>query len=116
MDPPVTTRCRHPLEVLHGVGDVGLFSIEARPLRSLERVLVIIEVLDGRARGLEIAADRDETVDFRTHAGAAEARPGIEIERKKFRGVLHVEFRRFRSDHRERIDNTISGQVEVSRG
>src|SRR5258707_331598 len=66
--------------------------------RSLELALVVIEVLDGRARGLEIAADRDETVDFRTHAGAAEARPRIKIEREQVRGGLHIQVRGLRGE------------------
>ena len=41
---------------------------------------VVIEVLDARALGLEVAVDVDEAVDPGLQAGPAEAGPGIKLQ------------------------------------
>src|SRR5258706_7242079 len=60
---------------------------------------VVIEVLDARASGLEVPADIDQTVNSSAKTCPAEAGPGIEIQRKQFRGVLDVQRRGLWSNH-----------------
>ena len=48
--------------------------------RSAERPSVVIEVLNARAPGLEVAVDVDQTVDPGLQAGPAKARPGIKLQ------------------------------------
>src|ERR1700688_3852842 len=43
-------------------------------------LLVVIEVLDARAPGLEVAVDVDKTVDPGLQAGPAKAGPGIKLQ------------------------------------
>src|SRR6185295_9085106 len=65
-----------------------------RPHRkpSRRRLSVVIEVLNARAPGLELAVDIHEAVDPGFQAGSAKPGPGIQLQRKQFRRTLDVEF------------------------
>src|SRR5439155_10881087 len=67
--------------------------------RFCRRSSVVIEVLNARTLGLELAVDIHEAVDPGFQAGPAKPGPGIQLQRKQFRRALDVELGGIRGNH-----------------